>query len=102
MKLVINRSVGARFAISAKAARRLIELKSPTRLTRRAGQPEELFRTLPRNDKDFVQVVEELGRGASDYDAELTVVEIPDNVNWSVSDIFGYEYVMVDGEQLIP
>jgi hypothetical protein len=102
MKLVVNRSVGARFAISAKAARRLFELKGPTALTRVGTQPEQLFCSLPRNDKDFVQVVEELGIGASDYDAELTVVEIPDNANWGISDIFGYEYVMVDGEQWIP
>jgi hypothetical protein len=102
MKIVINRSVGARFAISAKAVDRLFQLKGSMDLAGRGRRPEELFWSLPRNDKDFVQVVEELGISASDYDAELTVVEIPDNVNWSVSDIFGYEYVMIDGEQWMP
>jgi hypothetical protein len=102
MKIVLNRSVGARFAISAIAVDRLFELKGSHGLARPGGPPEELFFSLPRNDKDFVRVVEELGKGASDYDAELTVVEIPDNVDWRVSDIFGYEYVMVDGEQWYP
>jgi hypothetical protein len=107
MKIVLNRSVGTQFSISSSAVGRLCELKglALTKLISNYGRPSQetnLLYSLPRNDKDLVQVVEELGMGASDYDAELTVVEIPDNVRWSISDIFGYEYVMAAGEQYIP
>jgi hypothetical protein len=107
MKIVLNRSVGARFSISSAAVDRLCELKGlalPKLISvyGRPSQENNLFYSLPRNDKDLVHVIEELGKSASDYDAELTVAEIPDNVNWSISDIVGYEYVMVDDEQYIP
>jgi hypothetical protein len=106
MKIVLNRSVGARLSISPAATDRLCELKGLAlpKLMSVYGRPSQetnLLYSLPRNDRDLVQTVEELGTGASNYDAELTVVEIPDAVSWNISDIFGYEYVMVDGEQYI-
>jgi len=105
MKVVLNRSVGARISISVAGINRLVELKGPVGLIGKEGRPSErsnLFYSLPRNDKDLVQVVEELGMAASEYDAELTVVEIPDNASWSISDIVGYEFVNIGGERYEP
>ncbi len=99
MKVVINRSVGSRFSMSSIGFNRLVELKGLIGKIGDDGRPLEKYNflyNLPRNDKDLVQVVEELGMAASDDNVELTVVEIPDNAKWSISDVVGYEYIKVN------
>ena len=52
--------------------------------------------SVPRNDKDLIEVIEELGsKLASDEYAELHIVEIPDGVDWVIeaNDEFGNEWV---------
>jgi hypothetical protein len=44
-----------------------------------------------RADPLLVQVVEELGSEANGEFAELKVIEIPDDVQWDISDYDGYE-----------
>jgi hypothetical protein len=103
MKVVLNRSVGSRFSMSSVGFSRLIELKGSIGQIGDDGKPTEkstLLYNLPRNDKDLVQVVEELGLAASDQNAELIVIEIPNNVDWSISDVVGYEYIEVNGNIL--
>ena len=46
-----------------------------------------------RNHPMVVRVVEELGSAANGRCAELTVVEIPDDVNWEISEYDGMERV---------
>ena len=51
---------------------------------------------VPRNDKDLIEVIEELGsKLAGDEHAELHIVEIPDGVDWVIeyNDEFGNEWV---------
>lgn len=49
---------------------------------------------IPRDDPDLVSVVEELGRmGASGKCASLSVVEIPDEVQWQIEEYDGSEHV---------
>jgi hypothetical protein len=48
---------------------------------------------LKRDDPILVQVVEELGDEAGDSHAELTVVEIPDDVEWTIQEYDGTEWV---------
>ena len=48
---------------------------------------------LERNDPLLVQVVEELGQAASGQFAALTVVEIPDAVEWVIEEYDGSEHV---------
>ena len=48
---------------------------------------------IARDDKTLVQVVEELGEIASGKFAKLTVVEIPDDVSWEISEYDGNEHV---------
>ena len=52
--------------------------------------------SVPRNDKDLIEVIEELGsEAASTEHAELHIVEIPDGVDWVIeaNDEFGNEWV---------
>jgi hypothetical protein len=46
-----------------------------------------------RNDPDLVAVVEELGTKADGSYAELRVVEIPDDVEWTIHEYDGYEHI---------
>jgi hypothetical protein len=50
-------------------------------------------RQIERNDPLLVQVVEELGEKANGSCAELTVIEIPDDVEWHVAEYDGYEHI---------
>jgi hypothetical protein len=48
---------------------------------------------LSRNDPDLVAAVEELGADASSRYAELKVVDVPDEVDWYISEYDGLEEV---------
>jgi hypothetical protein len=48
---------------------------------------------MERNDPDLVAVVEELGDLASGQCSNLKVVEIPDDIQWEISDYDGMERV---------
>ncbi len=48
---------------------------------------------IPRNDSDLVSIVEELGAKASGEHADLEAVEIPDNIDWEISEDAGGEHV---------
>ena len=103
MKVVVNRAVGSCFSVSTAGLNWLFELKGAVGpIGDDGGSPEKSnwLHSLPRNDKDLVQVVEELGSAASNENAEIIVIEIPDNANWSISDVVGYEYIKVDGQIL--
>lgn len=50
-------------------------------------------RNIARNDPVLVQVVEELGEKANGRCAELSVVEIPDDVDWQIDEYDGNEWV---------
>ena len=39
---------------------------------------------IPRNDKNLIQVIEEMGRKASDENSYIKIVEIPDDVQWQI------------------
>ena len=41
----------------------------------------------------MIQVVEELGKQASDEVADLSIIEIPDGVDWQMEDYDGREWV---------
>ena len=103
MKVVVNRTVCSSFSLSSAGFNRLFELKGSIGQIGEDSKPAEksifLF-NLPRNDKDLVQVVEELGTAASGPNAELTVFKISDNANWSVSEVLGFESIRVNGDIL--
>ena len=50
-------------------------------------------RDIPRDDLSLIQVVEELGEKANGRHAYLKIVEIPDDVQWEISEYDGAEWV---------
>ena len=46
-----------------------------------------------RADPDLIAVIEEMGKQADGYFAELKVVEIPDDVEWEIYEYDGDEWV---------
>jgi hypothetical protein len=48
---------------------------------------------IDRSDPDLVQVVKELGKEANARYAQLEIVEIPDDVNWTIEEYDGNEHV---------
>ena len=79
MKIVINKTYGC-FGLSTTAIKRYRELSDNPSFTE-------------RNDPILVQVVEELGEISwADY-SRLKIVEIPDDVQWTIEDYDGIESV---------
>lgn len=112
-KVVINRCYGgfslSRAAVHAIAARKGITLyttdtdrawwtvppeKRPQD-ERKAWTREFMFFAddIDRTDPDLVAVVEELGDKADGTYAKLKVVEVPDDVSWSITEYDGSESV---------
>jgi hypothetical protein len=95
MKIVINRCFGG-FNLSAQAQKLYCELTGIS-----PGEYDERFDTyehfkpwdLERTDKYLVAVVELLGPDSWGRHSELKVVEIPDDVNWFISDYDGQETI---------
>ena len=50
-------------------------------------------RDIDRNDTALIQAVEELGEEANGEYAELEVVEIPDDVQWTIEEYDGFESI---------
>lgn len=53
----------------------------------------DFLRDIPRDDPQFIQVVEELGSKANGQYAELKIVEIPDDVEWEIEEYDGNEHI---------
>lgn len=83
MKVVINRCYGG-FGLSENARKRYEEL---------SGTHLEDYDTPGRSDSNLVQVVEELGSAANGNYAKLKIVEIPNDVEFSIEDYDGMEWV---------
>lgn len=83
MQIVINRCYGG-FGLSDKALERYNTL---------ANTNLQSAYELERNDPILVHVVETLGAEANGRFAKLHIVEVPDDVNWEISDYDGMESV---------
>ena len=85
MKIVINTCYG-RFDLSANAQR--------TYESRSGLFPGSLIaRILDRDDPTLVRIVEEMGPYSYGYSSVLTVVDIPDDIEWEIVEYDGLEYV---------
>jgi hypothetical protein len=104
-KIVINTSYEG-FCLSHKAFRRLRDLGQADALREEdrglhwpeAAAPREpslnqYGRQIPRDDAHLVAVVEQLGSEANGHCAELKVVTIPDDIEWSIVKTDGREQV---------
>lgn len=112
MKIVINTCFGG-FGISNKGVMRYAELKRITLYPHKKsrglgltyyytsplenGHPKEgtYFddNSIDRNDPTLVQVVEEMKEESYGNFAELTVIDIPDDVEWQVEEYDGFEHI---------
>jgi hypothetical protein len=94
MKVVINTCYGG-FGLSEDAVNLYEKLggAAPISRTEIHGKTYFGYYEIQRNDPVLVQVVEKLGTKANDIYAELTIVEIPDDVNWYVAEYDGNEWV---------
>ena len=85
MKVVINRCYGG-FGLSDKATALLAE--------KMGVEKDKLdIYDIPRNYIHLVNVVEELGLKADDPYSDLVIVEIPDDVNYTIEDYDGLESI---------
>ena len=48
---------------------------------------------IPRDDPNLIKVIEEMGEKANGSRAKLTIVEIPDDVDWKIEEYGGNEWV---------
>jgi hypothetical protein len=53
-------------------------------------------RDIQRNDPALIEVVEELGKKADGYLSELKIVEIPDDIKWTIEEYDGKEWIAED------
>jgi hypothetical protein len=91
--VVINKCYGG-FSVSRKAWTRLRELGEPTALEDNDDTGYDAFcYQIPRDEPRLIQVVRELGDAANGCNAELAVIEIPDDVEWTVEDYDGSEHI---------
>jgi len=112
-KIVINRCFGG-FGLSDKAVERYAQLKGINIVKIQdeksfggAGwyidgveDNEHYFSSYTvgqdRTDPILIQVVEEMGKAADGWAAELAIVEIPEDVKWSIHEYDGSEHVAED------
>lgn len=88
MKIVINTCYGG-FSLSEEGTLLYAKLKGVS--------AENLYSwDLPRDDPTLIQAIEQLGSKAAGGFAKLRIVEIPDNVQWHISEYDGMEHVAED------
>ncbi len=88
LKIVINTRYGG-FSLSKAADALLAEYSA-------GGDPFEPYGDEDhkgRDNKHLVRVVEELGEAAAGRSSALKIVEIPDDVQWTIEDDDGVEWV---------
>ena len=92
MKVVINKCYGG-FCLSKKAVEYMASLgnkEAIVALTENHGYISEENRSNP----DLVSAVEFLGsKSASGFCSELSVVDVPDGINWHIAEYDGKEHV---------
>ena len=94
MKVVINTCYGG-FGVSREALHRLRELGEETALKENYMRFHESYcDEIPRDSSLLIQVIGELCDAANGSLARLTVVDIPDGIEWEIEDYDGWEKVV--------
>ena len=83
-QIVINVCHGG-FGLSETAILKYVQLSGKP--------PAEMRWEIPRNDPTLVEVVKQLGPIASGPYAKLKIVEVPDDVEWTICEYDGMEWV---------
>lgn len=111
MKVAINNCFGG-FGLSEKAFEMLLNRKgvehqkvrtgfslSPVTFYKAGVEPSadtflyEYDYTIDRSDPDLIAVIEALGKEVNTNYSDVVIVEIPDDVKWTVSEYDGLEHV---------
>jgi len=90
MKVVINQCYGG-FGLSKQAKTRYATLKDIDETTYFV---EHSGLGIERTDPVLIQMIEELGKRANGFFAELKIVEIPDDIKWTIEEHDGMERVV--------
>lgn len=104
MKVAINTCFGG-FNLSNKAFEKLLEIKGIEyiKIDNGVGYVEYTKKDDPnyylseyefsRSDEDLIRVIEELGEEANGNFSELKIVEIPDDIKFTIEDYDGKEHI---------
>jgi hypothetical protein len=90
MKIAINTDWGG-FCLSKQAFERLLERKNIQYTDQNVISEYSFYRE--RGDRDLIAVIEEFGERANGFGANIAIVEIPDDVEWEISEYDGIEHV---------
>ena len=100
MKVVINNKYGG-FSLSHKAVMRYAELKeiklypNIDDITKRINKKNWYFSDgdIKRNDPTLIKVIDEMGEESYGSHAKLKIIEIPDDIEWTIKEYDGLEWV---------
>jgi hypothetical protein len=116
MKVAINRCYGG-FGISNAAFEKILERKgieyekTPAKFKFRGddfdyykkgmvgendGYLSEYDIFADRTDPDLIAVLEEMGKAAEGWAADIAIVDIPDDVKWHIDEYDGLEHIAED------
>jgi len=90
MKVVINQCYGG-FGLSSQAEMKYAELKGIKLYDWKEGSI--YFGERERTDPALIQVIKKLGKKANGPYADLKIVEIPDDVEWTIEEYDGIEWI---------
>lgn len=94
MKIAINKCFGG-FGISQKCYERMVELgyvlKEP--YPNMPAKEAPYWAAQDRTDPIMIQAIEELGKEANDSFARIAIVEIPDKLEYEISEYDGIESI---------
>lgn len=97
-RIVINRCFGG-FGLSDSAMMEIADRKGWTLVQKgrsnyfKSPEDEIADSDIPRDDPDLVATVETLGEPSWGPYAELQIVEIPDDVEWTIEEYDGREWI---------
>jgi predicted Rossmann-fold nucleotide-binding protein len=89
MKIVINRCFGG-FGLSDEACELLGLVKQHSIDNTWSWYNDS---SIPRNDPRLIEVVEKLGSKANRDCSELGIIEIPDGIDWEITEYDGLEKI---------
>jgi hypothetical protein len=104
MKIVINESYGGfglsdtafKIYLNIKYVFSIVESVSETTYLINGNQISkyDILSNIDRNDPILIEIVERLGDEANGECSDLSIINIPDDVDWYIFEYDGYEYIV--------
>jgi hypothetical protein len=83
--IAINNCYGG-FGLSPRALQKYKDLAG-------IAKPDFCDRDIPRDDPYLIKVIKDLGMSANGGNANIKIVEVPEDVDWEIADYDGVEWV---------